>query len=78
MADNNTVDTTRLWHPAAEEPDPTLDAYLLMQTCPDAFECFKYGGYNTDGGQTWEKTASRLGWGRWCYIKDILPKGDTI
>ena len=62
------------WHPAEEEPDPKRDAYILMQTGRDSFECFKYGGYNPEGGQTWAKTAKRLGWGRWCYIKDILPK----
>lgn len=70
---NNTIDITHLWHPAEEEPAPALDAYLLMQNGPDSFECFKYGGYPTEGGQTWAKCAKRLGWGRWCYIKDILP-----
>lgn len=63
-----------LWHDASEEPDAKLDAWLIMQTGKDLFETVKYGGYNEDGGQTWQQQAKKGNILRWCYLSDLLPK----
>ncbi len=57
-----------LWHDATEEPDPTLDAWIVMQTGEDLWETVKYGGYNKDGGQTWQKEAEKRHIIRWAYL----------
>ena len=63
-----------LWHDASEEPDAKLDAWIIMQTGKDLFETVKYGGYNEDGGQTWQQQAKKGNILRWCYLSDLLPK----
>ncbi len=63
-----------LWHDATEEPDPTLNAWIIMQTGKDSWCIVKYGGYNKDGGQTWQREAEKGYVLRWCYLSDILPK----
>ncbi len=63
-----------LWHGASEEPDAKQDAWLIMQTGKDLFETVKYGGYNEDGGQTWQQQAKKGNILRWCYLSDLLPK----
>lgn len=68
------IDEQTLWHDAADEPDETRDAWIIMQTGPDLYECIKYSGFNPDGGQTWAKCAQRMEWLRWCYLSDILPE----
>lgn len=63
-----------LWHDASEEPDAKRDAWLVMQTGKDLIEVHKYGGFNKDGGQTWQQQAERGFVIRWAYLSDILPK----
>ncbi len=63
-----------LWHDATKEPDAKLDAWLIMQTGKDLYETVKYGGYNEDGGQTWQQQAKKGNILRWCYLSDLLPK----
>ncbi len=66
-----------LWHDGAEEPNPELSAWLVAETGTDSYECFKYGGFNKDGGQTWHNEAEKGHIIRWCYLSDILPKNDN-
>ena len=63
-----------LWHDASEEPDAKLHAWLIMQTGKDLYETVKYGGYNEDGGQTWQQQAKKGNILRWVYLDDLLPK----
>lgn len=64
-----------LWHDAAEEPDASLDAWIVMQTGKDFIEVHKYGGFNADGGQTWQQQAEKGFVIRWAYLSDLMPKG---
>lgn len=63
-----------LWHDAMEEPNPKLNAWIIMQTDKDSWCIVKYGGYNEDGGQTWQREAEKGHTLRWCYLSDILPQ----
>lgn len=63
-----------LWHDAMEEPNPNLNAWIIMQSGADSWEIVKYGGYNKDGGQTWQREAEKGHVLRWCYLPDILPQ----
>ena len=62
-----------LWHDASEEPNTSRDAWLIMQAGGDLYEVVKYGGYNEDGGQTWQQQTKRGNIIRWSYLDDILP-----
>lgn len=61
-----------LWHDATEEPDPTLNAWVILQSGEDSWEIIKYGGYNKDGGQTWQREAEKGHILRWCYLHQTL------
>ncbi len=62
-----------LWHPAKEEPDASLDAWIVIQTGDDEYEVVKYGGYNKDGGLTWESNSRNRGLLRWMYLPIDAP-----
>ncbi len=63
-----------LWHDASEEPNPQLNAWIVLQSGKDLWEIVKYSGYNEDGCQTWQREAEKGHILRWCYLSDILPQ----
>ncbi len=62
----------KLWHDAMEEPNPKLNAWIIMQSDKDSWCIVKYGGYNKDGGQTWQREAEKGHVLRWCYLQQTL------
>lgn len=52
------------WHDGHEEPDASLDAWIIIQIGDDSYETVKYAGYDTDY-MTWEQNRDII---RWMYL----------
>lgn len=52
------------WHDGHEEPDARLDAWIIIQTGEDMYECIKYAGYDPEY-MKWEKNRDII---RWMYL----------
>lgn len=54
------ADKQGVWYSPKWEPNPALDAWIILDTGEDSYEVVKYGGYNADGEMTWAKNCRTI------------------